>query len=227
MDLRPKRYLPLFVRYNALYSKYKDRTMVGRRNFIENLMLARLAVDNPALGNGAIIECGTWKGGMSAALIEACGRDRSYVFFDSFEGLPPAGEHDGDRAKAYQADKSSPKYFDNCAATVGEFKATLDRAGKTTTPVDIRQGFFSESFKTFPPPPIAVLRLDADWYDSTMQCLTHFWDSVMPGGLILIDDYYSWDGCSRAVHDFLSSCKSNEHIKQGPLGRVAYISKRT
>ena len=37
----------------------------------------------------AIVECGCWKGGMSAALIEIGGFQRDYYFFDSFEGLPP------------------------------------------------------------------------------------------------------------------------------------------
>jgi O-methyltransferase len=46
--------------------------------------------------------------------------------------------------------------------------------------------------------------LDADWYDSTITCLEAFGKHVAPGGVILIDDYYTWDGCSKAVHDYLS-----------------------
>ena len=74
-------------------------------------------------------------------------------------------------------------------------------------------------------PPIAVLRLDADWYASTMICLQKFWDHILPNGIVLIDDYYYWDGCALAVHDFLSQRKIANRIRQGPVGGVAYIQK--
>jgi O-methyltransferase len=91
--------------------------------------------------------------------------------------------------------------------------------------IDIRPGFFENTFQTFDPPPIAVLRLDADWYDSTMACLNKLWNHVLPGGLILIDDYYTWDGCARAVHEFLASTKAAERIRQGRIAGVAFIKK--
>jgi hypothetical protein len=50
---------------------------------------------------------------------------------------------------------------------------------------------------------IAVLRLDADWYESTITCLTHLYPHIAPGGIVIIDDYKEWDGCARAVHEFL------------------------
>ena len=75
--------------------------------------------------------------------------------------------------------------------------------------------------------PVAVLRLDGDWYKSTMQCLDTFWDRVMPGGLVLIDDYYAWEGCTKAVHAFLAKRKAREAIRQSRLGKVAYIVRRS
>ena len=71
--------------------------------------------------------------------------------------------------------------------------------------------------------PIALLRLDADWYESTMICLRNLFHRVAPGGLIIIDDYYAWDGCSRAVHDFLSSESAPERIESSST--VCFISK--
>ena len=73
---------------------------------------------------------------------------------------------------------------------------------------------------------IALLRLDADWYDSTMVCLKHFYPKVAENGIILIDDYYTWMGCSRAVHDYLSSVKSASRVFRSPAG-VAYLIKQT
>ena len=47
---------------------------------------------------------------------------------------------------------------------------------------------------------------------------------VVKGGMILIDDYFIWDGCSRAVHDYLSKTQSTDRIRHTPEG-VAYLIK--
>jgi O-methyltransferase len=78
---------------------------------------------------------------------------------------------------------------------------------------ELRKGFFKDTLPDFDPGPIALLRLDADWYESTMECLTHLFDRVVPDGIIILDDYYTWDGCSRALHDFLSYRKAVERIQ--------------
>lgn len=59
-----------------------------------------------------------------------------------------------------------------------------------------------------------MLRMDADWYASSMDILNNLFVVVNPGGLVVIDDYYAWDGCSRAVHDFLSRGQYAERINQ-------------
>lgn len=70
---------------------------------------------------------------------------------------------------------------------------------------------------------ISVLRMDADWYDSTMEILNCLFHQVNTGGLIIIDDYYTWDGCSRAVHDFLARNKRAEKISS--VQGVCFIIK--
>src|SRR5215469_7663516 len=82
------------VRGLRLFFKYRGRTMIAARPYAENLALLAMALRNPSLDKGAIIECGTWRGGMSAGMMELAGPSRKYEFFDSFEGLPPAGERD-------------------------------------------------------------------------------------------------------------------------------------
>ena len=73
--------------------------------------------------------------------------------------------------------------------------------------------------------PIAILRLDGDWYDSTMVCLEHLFPKVIPGGLIILDDYYAWDGCSKALHDYLSKYKRAERIIQAYSSGCYLIKK--
>jgi hypothetical protein len=206
----------------ALLIKYRDATMVGKVMFLENLIIAASTLRKPELANGAVVECGTWKGGMAAALMEIGGPQRYYYFFDSFEGLPPADAIDGEAARAYQSEKDSK--YNNCTASIEEFRATIARTPVPIEKVKIYKGWFKQTFPDFDPPPLAVLRLDADWYSSTMTCLTKFWDAVMPGGLIIIDDYGTWEGCTKAVHEFLWMKKATESIRHTPAG-VTFIEK--
>jgi O-methyltransferase len=197
-----------------LYRKYRHATMIHPRDFRANIKVARSVLTKTSLTGAAIVECGTWRGGMSAALCEIGGPDRIYHFFDSFEGLPRAEDIDGKRAAQYQQDTSSPFYFDNCTASLEEFTQTLALSGTPNSSITIHKGWFEDTLRNFESPPICVLRLDGDWYDSTMTCLRALWPHVLPGGAVLIDDYYVWEGCSKAVHDFLSSIKATERIMQ-------------
>ena len=167
-----------YVKLGRQFRKLRPYTMIHNRPFRENLLLAKRALLNPALNGGAIVECGTWKGGMAAALVEIGGPHRAYYFFDSFQGLPTAEAIDGKSAKDYQANTKDPEYFDNCRASIDDLKSALSLVTDRTDHIRIIPGFFEDSFKEFKPPQIAVLRLDGDWYSSTMICLQKFWDHV-------------------------------------------------
>jgi hypothetical protein len=71
------------------------------------------------------------------------------------------------------------------------------------TDVHLVKGWFDQTLPRFTPPaPIALFRPDADWYDATLFCLEQLSPHLADGARIIIDDYYTWDGCARAVHDF-------------------------
>ena len=63
--------------------------------------------------------------------------------------------------------------------------------------------------------PIAVLRLDGDFYESTRFCLETLYDRVVPGGYVIIDDYGTFEGCRAAVHEFLDSRGLALHLHYG------------
>lgn len=190
-------------RNEDLATKYASKTMIGRPQFIQNLEL----VDEVFDVSGAVIECGTWRGGMLAAIAEKR-PDSLVVAFDSFEGLPPAKPIDGPAAIAWQADKDSPIYFDNCTASEYEFRTTMSDTGLN---YDVVKGWFEETVPKFvaerPDLKVAILRLDGDWYDSTKVCLDNLYDLVVPRGLIIIDDYAAWQGCRKATDEFLKAKK--------------------
>lgn len=188
------------VKYSSIYFKFRRFTMNPPVTYLHNLMLA----EKFKHVDGAIIECGTWRGGMIAGIGQLFNQpNREYYLFDSFEGLPEPTKEDGDRAFEWQADTTSDEYFDNCSAEMSFAEEATKLAGMKN--VNIIKGWFNETLPNYDKnKKIAILRLDGDWYDSTMQCLENLYDSVVIGGLIIIDDYYAWDGCTRAIHDFLS-----------------------
>jgi len=205
--------------YYEVYQKFSHFTMIPPDTYVRNLLIAELA----SRVAGSVVECGTWKGGMIAGIAALLQDDREYYLFDSFEGLPPAKEIDGTAAIAWQQDTESPIYYDNCAADESFAKQAMELSG--VKHYSIIKGWFSQTLKDFDPKQkIAILRLDGDWYDSIMDCLENLYHYVAPGGVIIIDDYYTWDGCSRAVHDFLAKHKLTERICQFD-GDVCYFLK--
>ncbi len=226
MSFTRKAFMARWLAALPVYRRHRAATMIERDVYCQNLALVALTLDEIDADGLAFVECGTWRGGMSAGLVETGGPDRDYHFFDSFEGLPPASDIDGAAAASYQRETDHPDYLNNCAATLEEFQATLSHARLPETRMHVHKGWFEDTLPTFSAPPIAVLRIDGDWYESTMTCLSALWDAVVPGGLVLLDDYGSWEGCTKAMHDFLSERKAVEFVQEAPLGWAFYIRKR-
>jgi O-methyltransferase len=192
-----------------LYEKYSSYTMIPKNTFIENLKLCR----NLSTIHGCVVECGVWRGGMIASIAEILGKDRNYYLFDSFEGLPEAKEIDGKDALAWQRNKDNPYFFDNCKAETVYADTAMKMA--EVSKYQLVKGWFSDTIPNFKfDEDIAILRLDGDWYESTMQCMEFLYPKVAKGGVIIVDDYYVWDGCSRAIHDYLSIHKIPCRIRQ-------------
>ncbi|MGA3070757.1 MAG: TylF/MycF/NovP-related O-methyltransferase [Terracidiphilus sp.] len=203
-------------RYRRIARKFGPWTMVPQAIYVCNLRLAA-QVKNVA---GAIVECGTWRGGMIAGVADVLGKDRRYYLFDSYEGLPPAREIDGAGALAWQADKSGPSYHNNCAASEEEAREAMSQS----LAVDYRiiKGWFNDTLsKMDSSEKIALLRMDADWYDSTKCILDHFGGRVVPGGMIVVDDYYTWEGCTVAVNEYAAAHKWR--IQQSRYAGVCFI----
>jgi len=201
-----------------IFLKFRNYTMIPHEIYDANLKLSCSALSTP----GAVVECGTWKGGMIAGMAMLFGCHRDYYLFDSFEGLPPAQPIDGKAAIEWQSNIESEFYYDNCTAS------ELD-AAKAMLLADIRDAKIQKGWfeNTLPhasfPCGIAVLRMDADWYESTYQILESLFPFVNQGGLLIIDDYHTWDGCSKAVHDYLSNHKRPERINS--YSGVCFIKK--
>jgi len=206
--------------YAPVYDKYKEFTMIIKEDCIQCLSL----VAKFRNVKGLVVECGVWRGGMSAAMAEILGKDRKYCLFDSFEGLPPAKEIDGQAAVQWQKDVNSPGYYNNCKAEMDWAEKAMKKTGAHD--YKLVKGWFENTLPSYNfEDKIAVLRLDGDWYESTMTCLENLFPKVAEGGLIILDDYYVWDGCSKALHDYLSKNKRTERIVQAYSGGCYIVKK--
>ncbi|WP_198036840.1 TylF/MycF/NovP-related O-methyltransferase [Nocardia sp. BMG51109] len=147
----------------------------GRLPIVDRELSAVLRAGVP----GDIVELGCYLGGTTAwmrAIVDAHGQDRTIHTYDSFEGLPDAGPHDGTHLLAGQF-KVSPD-----AVT-----ALHERIG--LTPPVVHVGWFDDTLPTRLPETIAFCYLDGDRYDSTLTGLRHVVPRLAPGGVLLLDDY--------------------------------------
>lgn len=201
--------------YGSVYARLANHTRLPEELFYANLSLVSTVRSLP----GSVVECGVWRGGMSAGMACVLGPERNYYLFDSFEGLPDATALDGQKALDWQRDNA----LDRCRTEEAHAHEAMELAGSKS--YRVIKGWFNKTLPAFRAEPgISVLRLDADWYSSTAECLNHLYRQVIPKGLIILDDYYAWDGCARALHDFLSVNKLRDRIQQHE-GLVCFLTK--
>lgn len=147
---------------------------------------------------GDFLEAGVWRGGaciFMRALLELESSYRVVWVADSFAGLPPPDQH------RYPIDAGDGHY------TVAELRVSIDEVRKNFERyglLDDRVRFIKGWFKDTLPGPVrqlAILRLDGDMYESTIQTLDALYDRVSPGGFTIVDDY-SLKGARTATDDF-------------------------
>jgi O-methyltransferase len=171
-------------------------SMVGRARLenVEACLNTVLAERVP----GGFVECGVWRGGACAfakAVLDARGSDRRVWLADSFEGLAEP-EHAADTI-----DLSARKY-PMLAVSRPRVQALFERLGLMDERGCFLEGWFSKTLPQAPIGRIAVLRLDGDYYESTMTPLRALYDRVSPGGFVIVDDYGLLEPARRAVDEF-------------------------
>jgi O-methyltransferase len=180
---------------------------------------------------GAVVECGTWRGGALAffarSYLRQGGRpDRSPIYgFDSFQGMPRMTRADGGWTSRWlhgrDIDELDAELLDGALvgsevnrASLEECRALLLSTGYPAERVTIVAGWFQETLPAWRERigPIALLRIDGDFYESTRVCFETLYDTVIPGGAVVIDDYGTFEGCRRATDEFLSNRRSVELV---------------
>lgn len=161
---------------------------------------------------GSFVECGVWKGGSSAIMalaIKNAGQERHLHLFDSFEGLPEPTEIDGEQAAIYSGGRNQGNLttVNRCQAGLAEVRhLILDEIKVPDKLAHFHVGWFQNTVPVDAGKlgPIALLRLDGDWYDSTKVCLEHLYPLLSRGGIVIMDDYWAWEGCLKATDEYRS-----------------------
>jgi hypothetical protein len=190
------RHLPLSD-FERAFPSIEARTMLSVRR-LERLWDSAEGVLHAGI-EGDFVECGVARGGSAALVAKAMARaggDRRLWLFDSFEGMPePSPELDPDYDVAKAATGA-------CRGDEAEVRALVESVNPAIR-LHVVRGLYQDTLK--PPPPIeriALLHVDADWYESVSLCLAAFWDRVSPGGIVQLDDYFAWQGCRKAADEF-------------------------
>jgi hypothetical protein len=156
--------------------------------------------------------------------------ERTVYMLDSFQGLPPVTARDGPLARQWQDGGDPDNFSDNCKAIRSDVERALAEMRFADGDFKIIEGWLEETVshvaQEVAPHSIALLRLDGDWYDSTRCCLDSLMPLVSEGGVVVIDDYYAWDGCARAVHHYLSAADAAYRIRSLPNWYGAYFVKK-
>jgi O-methyltransferase len=157
---------------------------------------------------GDVIECGVCNGGTAALLARFSTRsqlDRTMWLLDSFEGMPATTAEDGEAAKAHIGKE---------VGNIERVKRALARVGADMSRVRIVPGWFQDTFPSVSATQIALLNIDADWYESVKLCLETFYDRVTTGGFVSFDDYGHWPGCRKAVDEFFQARELPYKLRQ-------------
>ncbi len=214
MDTTYDLYLDLIMRslVDWLYDDFDERVRAEGRDWparahtmigLKRLANLRMCVEQVVTDGipGDLIETGVWRGGatiLMRAILKARGvTDRVVWAADSFAGLPPPN------AGQYPLDEGINLHrFPQLAVPLERVQDNFRRYGLLDGQVRFLKGWFRDTLPAAPIERLAVLRLDGDLYESTIQALESLYDKLSPGGFVIVDDFGNIEACRQAVHDF-------------------------
>jgi O-methyltransferase len=180
---------------------------------------------------GDLVECGVWRGGSSMAMARTlweCGKlDRRVWLYDTFKGMTnplpvDVQTHSGRTAReALKKERKRSAHNTWCIASKDDVCANLRKTDYPSENLKLVEGDVRETLQRETPSQISVLRLDTDWYDSTLVELECLYPKLSTGGVCIIDDYGYWDGARKAVDEYLK--KHRIHVLLNKIDEAGRI----
>jgi hypothetical protein len=210
---------------NHLDTKIKDisRYAYSTLDTLYNSFLLSLFVVKNDI-EGDLVECGVAAGAQIAAFdlgLKYGKSTRRIHLFDSFEGIPLAGPKDTQQPGigniSHDVNVGSEELLKTSGVSAHTLKGVeynLFHLGVNIENLVFHKGWFQHVLPKVKDQieKISILRLDGDLYESTLVCLENLYPKVVSGGFVIIDDYYSLEGCQRAVHEYFDKHNLNPKI---------------
>ena len=190
----------------------KLRSEAGRARYWEQL--AEQAVKDSMIDlfneslqfDGDVIECGVYRGGslfkLCRALKESSAQKKIIYACDSFEGFPEGHVSLFDRTlfRSLRLLRAKFRLAEDVPDRINRF------AEYYNVPVKVVKGFFSETLPKIDAGGFCFIHLDVDIYESYKECLERLYPLLVPGGVVVFDDYNSsrWPGAKKAVDAYFA-----------------------
>jgi hypothetical protein len=199
LELRPDAKLFESIRALSLYSTLPNKSSIAGAWLLQELLRRQAASVA-----GDIAECGVYTGGNAYLTIALAGDRlgrRSYHLLDSFEGLPEFSTHD-------PASRSG-EFSDVSLASVRDLFSHFEAAR-------VHVGWFSDTLPMLADREFALVYVDCDVYEPTVECCEFFYPRMPQGGMLLFHDYWHsragmppgsrepFTGIAKAVDEFVA-----------------------
>lgn len=221
-----RRSLDLPQEFVEIYELAKPFTMTSIERMAALYDAVRYLEANDIAGD--FVECGVWRGGSSmnmALTLRACGNETRHLYlFDTYAGMSEPTVDDIDvhgRVAQTKFEKLNNNGVNEwCFASLEDVQRNLHSTRYAPERLHFVQGKVEDTLPASAPERIALLRLDTDWYESTRHELVHLYPRLVPGGVLIIDDYGHWQGARRAVDEYFA-----EHGLKPLLFRIDYTGR--
>lgn len=200
------------IEFVSIHGKSREYTMVNKERSFGLYKAVEYICRNNIEGD--IVECGVWKGGqamiMAHTLLQENDTSRKIWLYDTYTGMSEPTNYDikistHEKAKTLLLKKDKSTERDNiwCYAPVEEVKRNVMSTGFNPNNFVFVKGKVEDTIPNQIPSKIALLRLDTDWYESTYHELVHLFPRLVKGGVLIIDDYGTWEGQKKAVDQYI------------------------
>lgn len=196
--------------FKEILANVKDYTMVSVERLYSNYNASLYISKNNIAGS--IVECGVWKGGSSMMMLNTLknrkDESRDVYLYDTYEGMSEPTEFDkktGSTTLAMEKWKemSQEEYNEWCYSSIEEVQKNVKSVGYDLSKVHFIKGKVEDTIPATLPEKISILRLDTDWYESTKHEMVHLFPRLVSGGVLIIDDYGSWEGARKAIDEYI------------------------
>ena len=204
----------------SILSTAKPYTMTSGERLLHTIRTVRQLDKNNIKGD--IVECGVWKGGHPiAAYLANTNTQRHFWLYDTFDGMTIPTQHDykikqktslniatntitsTPVTKLAENNPKAKRGFENwCAASLEEVRGNVNQF----IPSNLTKYIKGDVVNTLQdsnnrPNKIALLRLDTDWYESTFAEIMNLYPKLSVGGIMVLDDYLTWEGSRKAFNE--------------------------